>query len=249
VAQRVFSNVDARTGLIEQANGGALFLDEVHNLPERLQRSLLRVIEDGEVARIGENRPRKVEVQFIFASNAPEPFFGLAHDLFARLREVRVPSFSERRADAPVIFDAVLKKTLQYHALKADDVLSLLRGDHYEALCLDGFIIDNVRGLVDLADRLATRIATGTEPKQAVNTVFAERFGNGPVAKRQSRTSNMPESSSHYEKNKDLIISIYRECGGNIAATERRLLAQGVTCSRGWLAVYAERWGLRSNRG
>ncbi|MCP4199219.1 MAG: sigma-54-dependent Fis family transcriptional regulator [Proteobacteria bacterium] len=47
IGPKVFSNVDSRPGLVEQAHSGALFLDEIHNLPERVQRSLLRVIEDG----------------------------------------------------------------------------------------------------------------------------------------------------------------------------------------------------------
>ena len=54
IGSKVFSNVDPRPGVVEQAHGGALFLDEIHNLPERVQRSLLRVIEDGLLSRIGQ---------------------------------------------------------------------------------------------------------------------------------------------------------------------------------------------------
>lgn len=243
VGQRVFSNVDARPGLIEQAHGGALFLDEVHNLPERVQRTLLRVIEDGLAARIGETKTRPAEVRFILASNSTGPTLGLAHDLYARLRLVELPSLSERSADVPDIFNAVLERALRAHHISPDEVRVLLGGDHYEALCLDGFVNENVRGLVDLADRLATRIVAGTAPESALRDLFGRRFGEGPVAQRSNRGGNR-NSNSRYEQNRDVIIAAYRE-SGNLAATERLLKARGLRCSRRWLAVFLEKWGAR----
>ncbi|MCP4641965.1 MAG: FHA domain-containing protein, partial [bacterium] len=203
VGPRVFSEVDARPGLLEQAGGGVLFLDEVHNLPERVQRSLLRVIEDGNAARIGETRLRPVDVRFVLASNAPQPYYSMAGDLLARLRVVRVPPLAERVADIPAIFDHVLRAALSRQGIREDDVVPLLGGDHYEALLLDGFVDDNVRGLVDLADRIITRIKTGVEPAAAVTTVFADRFGEGPVANRDVNPIGDGSRLSRYEQNRD----------------------------------------------
>ncbi|MFH2009337.1 MAG: sigma 54-interacting transcriptional regulator [bacterium] len=244
VAPRVFSNVDPRPGLLEQAHGGALFLDEVHNLPERVQRSLLRVIEDGQLARIGETKPRRVDVRLILASNAPGPEHGLAHDLLARLRKVTLPPLASRAADIPTIFQAVLRAALGRNGLDEDAVQPLLGGDHYEAMCLDGFPSDNVRGLVDLADRLATRVAAGTPPDKTVTSVFRERFADGSVARRQ--TDGDPGAArSFYEQNRDAISAAYHECDGNLSATERLLRSRGIRCTRRWLGVFADRWGLR----
>ena len=248
VAARVFSNVDARKGLIEQSHGNALFLDEVHNLPLRVQKALLRVIEDGETARIGETKTRPAQVRFIMASNAPGPDFSLAHDLLARLRVVEIPSLSLRRADIPSIFDYIIKSSTSKRKMDISETLSLMSGDHYEAMCLDGFESDNVRGLVDLADKLITRINAGTPGEKAVATVFAERFGHGPVSLRYSAEGNEASSSSGYDRHKNQIIAACTECGGNLSATERLLKKQGIQCSRRWLMVYLEKWGVRVSK-
>ncbi len=261
VGARVFSNVDPRPGLIERCDGGVLFLDEIHNLPERVQRSLLRVIEDGQLSRIGETRIRPVDIRFVLASNASGACFSLAEDLFARLRVVRIPTLKERVADVPSVFDYLLAERLEEHGLDRSDVMSLFAGEHYEVLCLDGFEKDNVRGLIDVADRLTTRIVGGAEPSEAVSSVFFERFKKSPIVGRpristpdMSRETEVvfePDGigtqqdtgASVYERNKSLIISTFRDREGNISATERVLRARGIPCSRRWLSVYLEKWG------
>lgn len=261
VGTRVFSNVDERAGLIESARGGLLFIDEVHNLPKRLQRSLLRVIEDGQTARIGETKTRSSDVLFIFAANIPGPSYGLAPDLLARLRVVRVPPLTERTADIPTIFNHVLRAALSRQQLEHGPVMSLLKGDHYETLCLDGFPDDNVRGLIDLADRLATRVAAGVAPERAIGSVFSERFAASPVTERPGPRKNIQttaaaesegvplktEWASRYEAHKTIIITAFKECDGNISALERFLRARGMRCSRRWLAVFLSKWGIRTD--
>ncbi len=238
VGARVFSNVDARPGLIEQAKNGALFLDEIHNLPDRVQRTLLRTIEDDKFARIGETQERQANVRFILASNAPPPTYELAPDLLARLRVVPILPLSQRIADIPDIFNRALEKSFTQHGTDVQKVVSLLSADHYETLCLDGFPNDNIRGLLDIADRIGSSIATGVPAEEAVPTIFVERFSDGPVAKRRKMT----QSESHYEQNKTLIIDTYLESEGNLSATQRKLDAQGVKCSRRWLRIYLTRW-------
>jgi transcriptional regulator with AAA-type ATPase domain len=60
-----------RAGLFEEADGGTLFLDEVGELSGRAQAKLLRVLQEGEVRRIGENLPRRVDVRIVAATNRP----------------------------------------------------------------------------------------------------------------------------------------------------------------------------------
>lgn len=248
VGPRVFSGVDARTGLIEQADGGVFFLDEAHSLSVNVQRSLLRVIEDGFLKRIGETKTRQVDVSFVLATNVEGENHGLTHDLFARLRCVELPPLKSRVADIPSIFEAVLTSALARYSVPYRPVLQALSGDHFEALCLDGFSKENVRGLVDLADRLATRIRGGAEPAEALRSLFLERYHDGPVA---TRSSNSPDSiapsagASLYESNKPLIVSLFHEHDGNVSAIERALKRQGLTCSRRWLTKYFVEWGLR----
>ena len=180
VTKGAFTAVDDRPGLIERANGGALFLDEAHVLPERVQKSLLRVVEDGKVARFGQTQEKEVDVRFVLATNEPAPTYGLAHDLLNRLMVVNVPALSERVADIPGIFDHLLKRAFEKAGLDspAEDMID---ADHYEALMIDGFEKDNVRGLKDIADRIAAKINTGANPHEAVDQVFARRFGNTRV--------------------------------------------------------------------
>jgi len=241
----VFTGVEARKGLLEQADHGVLFLDEVHNLPNTVQRSLLRVAEEGEMKRIGEERRRPVRVRLVLSSNMPGPLFGLAHDLLSRLRVIQIPPLTERVADIPAIFDTLLHQSLMRQKITVEPVMSSLGADHYETLCIDGFVQDNVRGLIDLADRISTKIRSGVQPAQAVADVFSQRFADSPLARRYQTEDRVGATNSHYQNNKERIIATYNECGGNISETMRRLNSQSIRCSRPWLAKFLQKWGVR----
>ena len=98
-----------RAGLFEEADGGSLFLDEVGELSARAQAKLLRVLQDGEVRRVGENFPRRVDVRVIAATNRrleQEVTGGrFRADLRFRLDVVRisVPPLRDRVADIPIL--------------------------------------------------------------------------------------------------------------------------------------------------
>ena len=103
---------DARTdriGRFELASGSTLFLDEIANIPLRQQAKLLRVLETGELERVGSSTTRKVDVRMISATNADLRADAEAgtfrSDLYFRLNtvEIHVPPLRERREDIPAL--------------------------------------------------------------------------------------------------------------------------------------------------
>jgi DNA-binding NtrC family response regulator len=105
-----------RPGVFEEAHGGVLFLDEVGELSARAQAKLLRVIQEGELRRIGENLSRRVDVRIVSATNRNlrhEVAAGrFRQDLLYRLDVIRigVPPLRERREDIPLLADAVWRQ-------------------------------------------------------------------------------------------------------------------------------------------
>jgi len=103
-------------GKIEAADGGTLFLDEIGEMPLDLQPHLLRVLESGEVYRIGENTPRKVKLRLIAATNrdlrtaAAGGAFRL--DLFYRIAvtSLELPPLRDRVEDLPPLAEHLLKQ-------------------------------------------------------------------------------------------------------------------------------------------
>jgi len=103
---------DARTdriGRFELANNGTLFLDEIANVPIRQQAKLLRVLETGELERVGSSQTRRVDVRVLSATNAQlheEASAGnFREDLLFRLNtvEIHLPALRERREDIPLL--------------------------------------------------------------------------------------------------------------------------------------------------
>ena len=108
--------VSRRSGCLERANGGTLFIDEVADLDLQVQAKLLRVLETGVFVRLGGNDPVHVNVRIITATHknlkelVDKGIF--RHDLWYRLCAfiLRVPPLSERKKDIPLLANLFLKK-------------------------------------------------------------------------------------------------------------------------------------------
>ena len=112
-----FTNaVRTKKGLFEEADGGTIFLDEIGELPFQLQVKLLRVLQDGEIRRIGESRAIKIDVRIIAASikdldkEVREGKF--RDDLFYRLNvlPMKIPPLRDRKEDVPLLVEHFINK-------------------------------------------------------------------------------------------------------------------------------------------
>jgi DNA-binding NtrC family response regulator len=155
---------DARTdraGAFEVADGGTLFLDEIGNMPVRQQAKLLRVLQTGEIQRVGSTRSRTVDVRVISATNADvgtEISEGrFRADLLYRLNtvEIQLPPLRARREDIPLLATHFLRRQAQRYRKQ----LSGFEPDAHQAL-LDYRWPGNVRELEHTVER-AVLLASG----------------------------------------------------------------------------------------
>jgi len=105
-----------REGVFEFANGGTLFLDEIGDMPLSMQAKLLRVLETGDVVRLGQNNDRATDVRFVSATNQDLKTRcengEFREDLYFRINgaEINVPPLRQRREDIPLLVNHALGK-------------------------------------------------------------------------------------------------------------------------------------------
>src|SRR5947209_8295466 len=110
-----------REGRFEYADGGTLFLDEIGDMPAAMQAKLLRVLENGEVVRLGANAPLQVDVRIISATNRRLPEMveekQFREDLYFRIKGVtiEIPPLRERREDIPLLIHFFLQQASEKH--------------------------------------------------------------------------------------------------------------------------------------
>ena len=160
--------VGLREGKFEYADDGTIFLDEVGDMPLPTQAKLLRVIEYGEVVRLGSNVPIKIDVRIISATNTDlneKINTGrFREDLFFRLRVVTINilPLRERREDIPILINHFLEELSSLHGRKtrrisprAVDTLTSYtwRGNARELRnCLESMLVTSAKDTLDVED-------------------------------------------------------------------------------------------------
>jgi Nif-specific regulatory protein len=145
-----------RAGLFEIAQGGTVFLDEITNTSKNFQVKLLRVLQEGEIRRVGESKSRKIDVRVITATNksleSEVESGNFREDLFYRLNVVNIvlPPLRKRKEDIPILASYFLEKVCKKMKLPAKNFSS-------EALNL--FLQYNWPGNVRQLENVCERIA------------------------------------------------------------------------------------------
>jgi len=171
-----------RVGKFEYAHGGTLFLDEVGDMPLATQIKLLRVLENGEITRVGSNDPIKVNVRILSATNRNLEdgieAGTFRNDLYHRLKvvTVRLPSLRERSQDVPILIDHFIRLFSRKHGKQIKGVSPVARrkllafewpGNVRQLRnVVESMVVVDYDGLLDVDD-LPEELADPTEPVAA----------------------------------------------------------------------------------
>jgi two-component system NtrC family response regulator len=173
-----------RVGLFEVAHGGTLFLDEIGELPKAMQPKLLRVLESGEIRRVGENKPVIVDVRVVCATHRNLPDMVAAEefreDLMYRINtfEIHLPPLRERIDDVPELARFLLtrhRRGKEGEAGLADDSLAALCSHVWPG---------NVRELANVIEHATILCDSGPIRREHLPQRFDSRQLVGPARQR-----------------------------------------------------------------
>ncbi len=206
--------VAARKGLFEEAEGGTFFFDEIAETPMSFQAKLLRAIQEGEVRRVGENKPIKVDIRIIAATNqdllesiAEKRF---RQDLYYRLNVARfqLPPLRLRREDVPLLAEFFLDKFNRKMTVRArfgDGVVEALAQHDFPG---------NIRELENMIEQAVALVGDGVVSREDLPIAPpSTRPATGgktladavDVAERQAIEAALRECDGSREKAADLL--------------------------------------------
>jgi transcriptional regulator with PAS, ATPase and Fis domain len=216
--------VSDQQGLIEAAEGGTLFLDEIGDIPLTVQTSLLRVLQEREITRLGESKLRKVDVRVLAATHhnlAKDVTSGTFRaDLLYRIRVGRVllPPLRERREDIPFLISHFLS---QYRATTGKPVETV--SNEAMRLLMAYSWPGNVRELKHAIEFAVIRcphslIQPHDLPPEMIN--------------QEERIPDVPSGEVSPNHEKDRILSALKQTGDNRSAAARLLGISRITLYR-----------------
>ncbi len=201
-----------KKGLVELANGGTVFFDEIGDVSPLFQTKVLRMIQEGEIMRIGGSHQIKVDVRIIAASNkdlkGATKKGEFRDDLFYRLNVINIhlPPLRERMEDVPLLVEHFIKK----HASKRKDMLIKGITDDAMNTLMNYSYPGNVRELENIIERA---ISFTNSPK-ILPSDFPSYVLQSP-SKKRTLPSRFKESLRDFER--EVIWSALQESRGNIS--------------------------------
>ena len=205
---------EKKMGKFELAGSGTMFLDEISNMPDRLQAKLLRVLQEREIERVGGNRLIKINARIITATNVDLKHYikegKFRDDLYHRLNVIciHVPSLRERKDDIPLLvfhFLNVFSKKFNMHVSNVTDKAM-------RALCHYSWP-GNVRELSNLIERLVLLLDDTTIREQHIpyEILIPHDRSIPPVSNKSSLS--FKEERSRFER--EMVINILRAVNCN----------------------------------
>jgi two-component system, NtrC family, response regulator HydG len=223
-AKGAFSGATAvRLGRFEAGSGGTLLLDEIGEVSLAIQTKLLRVLQEREIVRVGENLPRKVDVRVIAATHrdlgAMVKRGEFREDLYYRLRvlPLEVPALREHREDIPLLAAKLLGDLTERYR-RPDLTLSAQAMTALETYDWPG----NVRHLFNALEYAVVQ-AEGTtiDPKHLLREVLA--VAPAQAAQPVTQLTHYYQPAGDQSSERALILKVLEESGGNRAEAARRL--------------------------
>jgi DNA-binding NtrC family response regulator len=217
---------DNKPGLFEVANGGTLFLDEIGELPQTMQAKLLRVLETGEVQRVGSVSPTRIDVHVVAATNrdlrAESAAGRFRSDLFYRLNvvELRVPALRERREDIPYLTAAFVRDCA---ARLNKRIIGLTPSA--ERMLVSGAWEGNVRELRNVVERASILADSEFIAERDFTSSLSQTAGSAPqpAAGGAGAAATLDGGDTLSDVERDHIIDVLARAGGNKARAARML--------------------------
>ena len=206
-------------GIFETANGGTVFLDEIADAPPQLQRSLLRVLQEGEVRRVGETEDRAVDVRIIAATNRDlkkEVEKGsFREDLYYRLHVIQIdmPPLREHIEDVPLLAEHLLIRAKE----DANKSVGGLTVGAIRALTSYNWP-GNVR---ELENEIRRAVALAEEEGAITPDLFSEAVGHAVSGVSVEYQGRLQDRMQEYERR--LIRDALEKYEGNITHTAKEL--------------------------
>lgn len=224
--------IENKAGLFEQAHLGTLFLDEIGEINKNIQTRLLRVLQEGEIKRVGETAIRKVDVRIISATNKDlwqEVQAGnFREDLYYRLNviNIKMPPLRERKEDIPLLAEHFLHKFALQNKKKISgfttEALELLKSYHWPG---------NIRELENSIERA---VILAREP----------RISAGLFNLQRPRPETDLAGKPLQEIEKYAILKTLE-----LTSNNRTKTAQILNVSRRWLQYRLKEWGMGEEQG
>ena len=233
-----YTGAENKKGLLEEADGGILFLDELNAMPYAVQGKLLRVMQEGTFRKLGSNIEKKVNVKIIAAMNV-DPTEAiennvLRRDLFYRFSSsmIHIPKLSSRPEDLELYlqyflreFNTIYNKEITGYDKELETLLKnyTWEGNVRELKHLVESMVatsqDSVLGIKDMPNYVYQRVKKGAETEEHETETIRMQYSDFDFSNMQG--FSLTRAMEDHER--EIISAVLRQCGGNKAKASRIL--------------------------